>query len=156
MATLPAFLRRTESGAARGPEPVRPGRDEFQLRPLPHDHVYFYSKKIDNSRLEREADPKSGRKCWSAVGAACAALILLGGLMAPPLANTIAGYKLESLRADERRLLDEKRAAELQEAQLLSPERLEQIARDRNLVVPGPGQVVRLNPSDDAVAMVKQ
>ena len=54
------------------------------------------------------------------------------------------GYKLESLRSEEQRLLDERRSLELQEASLLSPERLEKLAKGQNLVTPEAGQVVHL------------
>ena len=62
MATLPAFLRRTElpvpgaaARAARKPVQARVERDPFRLRALPQEDVFFYCKKIDNSRLVREA-----------------------------------------------------------------------------------------------------
>jgi hypothetical protein len=44
----------------------------------------------------------------------------------------------------------------VEEAELLSPQRLEKLAQGQNLVAPLPGQVVRLNTKgDSAVAMVK-
>jgi hypothetical protein len=150
MATLPAFLKRTDplrnhnSEASARPTAVRAERDPFQLRALPQEDVFFYCKKVDNSRLVREADPHSRGDCWSAIGAACVILALLTGVAAPSVTNTLAGYKLESLRGEERRLLDERRTLELQEATLLSPERLEQLARQQNLVTPQSGQVVHL------------
>jgi cell division protein FtsL len=84
-------------------------------------------------------------------------LALLTGVLAPSVANTLAGYKLENLRAEERQLLDERRTLELQEAELLSPERLEKLAKGQNLVTPSSAQVVHLegNKPDGAVAMVK-
>jgi biotin carboxyl carrier protein len=72
------------------------------------------------------------------------------------VASTLAGYKLQALRVEEQQLQDEERALEVQEAELLSPERLEKLAQGQNLVAPLPGQVVRLNvKGDSAVAMVK-
>jgi cell division protein FtsL len=154
MATMPTFFRRTQ-----GPAPaaaLRIEKDPYRLRALPQEDVFFYCKKIDNSRLVREPDPKSGGACWSAIGAAALVLVLLTGVLAPSVASTLAGYKLESLKAEERRLLDERRTLELREAELLSPERLEKLAERQNLVTPKTGQVVRLDgkPSG-AVAMVK-
>ncbi len=161
MATLPKVFRRTEAQAAMSPAPrvpatLRAERDPFALRSLPHESVVFYCKKIDNSRLVREPDPKSRGACWSAIGAACGAILLLTAALAPSAANTVAGYKLERLRTEERQLLDERRALELEEAALLSPERLEKLAISRNLVTPASGQVVHLQARPDgAVAMVK-
>jgi len=131
-------------------------RDPFQLRTLPQEDVFFYCKKIDNSRLVREADPRARGACWSAIGAAGVVLVLLTGAFAPTVAATLAGYKLEALHSEELRLLDESRNLDLQQAELLSPERLDKLARLNNLVTPASGQVEHLNgKSDGAVAMTK-
>jgi len=133
-----------------------PQLDACALRALPHEDVFFYCKKIDNSRLVREPDPKAGGACWSVIGAACLAVMLLTAVGTVKVSTTMSGYKLEDLRAEERRLLDEGRALDLQEAELLSPERLEKLARGQNLVTPSSGQVFHLeNRPDGAVAMVK-
>ena len=41
---------------------ARVERDPFQLRALPQEDVFFYCKKIDNSRLVREPDPQGPRR----------------------------------------------------------------------------------------------
>jgi hypothetical protein len=131
-------------------------RDPFQLRALPQEDVFFHCKKIDNSRLVREADPQARGACWSAIGAACVLLALATSVLVPNVASTLAGYRLQALRVEERQLLDEKRTLEVREAELLSPQRLETLAQGQNLVAPTAGQVVRLNAKgDSAVAMVK-
>lgn len=158
MATLPnAFFERTETQwpAAR-PEAV-PAAASCALRSLPHEDVFFYCKKIDNSRLVREADPKAGQACWNVLGAACLAVLSLGIASVPKVTATMDGYKLEALRTEEQRLLDERRALDLQEAQLLSPDRLEILAKKQNLVTPGSDQVFHLETRPDgAVAMVQK
>ncbi|MGA2270939.1 MAG: hypothetical protein ABSH44_20915 [Bryobacteraceae bacterium] len=163
MATLPAFFRRI-SGTGLPACLDRPGnlshiqpeRDPFRLRALPQEDVFFHCKKIDNSRLVREADPQARGACWSAIGMACVLLAVLTSLLVPSVAGTLAGYKLEALRVRERQLLYDKRTLELQEAELLSPQRLEKLAQRQNLVAPLSGQVVRLDAKGDgAVAMVK-
>ena len=162
MATMPQFFRKNDAPAApQGPEAVtrtrtRAERDPYQLRALPHESVFFYCKRIDNSRLVREADPKSRGTCWSAIGAACVVAALLTSAFAPSVATTIAGYKLEGLRLEERRLREEMRVLDVQEAELLSPARLDQLARQNNLVPPASNQVVHLEGKPEgAVAMVK-
>jgi hypothetical protein len=145
MATMPALWRSKEDAGAS-----RPLRDPYQLRPLPQEDVFFYSKKIDNSRLEREADPKARGACWSAIGAACLAVVLLASVLAPSAATTLSGYKLEALRAEERRLLSERRLLELHEAEMLNPARLEKLADSQSLVTPAAGQTVHLEPKGDA------
>src|SRR6201986_25601 len=120
MATQPAFVRRTEASAepfAVRQEVPRVERSRFELRALPHEDVFFFCKKIDNSRLVREADPRAGNACWSVIGVACLALAFLGGILAPNIANTVAGYKLEALRVESQTLANERRELELQEAE---------------------------------------
>ena len=161
MATMPAFLGKTvnvgASASSAAPCAARLAKNSDRLRPLPLDDVLFFSKKIDNSRLVRAADPRARGACWSAVGAASVLLVLLTGTLVPTLAGRLEGYKIETLKGEERRLLDERRTLELQEAELLSPDRLQQMAEKQNLVAPRAGQVVHLdgNKPDSAFALVK-
>ena len=161
MATMPAFLGKTvnvgASASSAAPCAARLAKNSDRLRPLPLDDVLFFSKRIDNSRLVRAADPRARGACWSAVGAASVLLVLLTGTLVPSLAGRLEGYKLEALKGEERRLLDERRTLELQEAELLSPDRLQQMAEKQNLVAPQAGQVVHLdgNKPDSAFALVK-
>jgi hypothetical protein len=161
MATLPAFFRRPDAGAyaedTRRAVPARAERDPFQLRALPHEDVFFYCKKIDNSRLVREHDDRAHNVCWSAIGGAAVILVLLTGILSSSVAGTLAGYKLEALRSEERRLMDELRALDLVEAKLQRPDRLLELAKERNLKTPVNGQVVHLETGPDgAVAMVNR
>jgi hypothetical protein len=161
MATLPEYLTGHQTLAvveapAERQGDRQPRRDPFQLRALPFEDVYFRPKKMDNSKLVREADPRAGGACWSVIGVACLMLAFLGGVLAPSVANTVAGYKLESLRVEAQKLADERRTLELQEAQLLSPERLDRLAQKRNLISPTASQVVHLErKSEGKVAMVR-
>jgi len=162
MATLPQFLRRhdipaeTEAPAVRL-EATRTERDPFQLRALPFEDVYFVPKKMDNSKLVREADPRAGGACWSVIGVASLMLAFLGGVLVPTVANTVQGYKLEALRVESQKLAKERRSLELQEAELLSPERLEKLAQGQHLVTPSASQIVHLeNKGEGKMAMVNQ
>jgi len=157
MATLPKIFQRQEAPRQAGwPRAAHSDQGVCALRALPQEDVFFFCKKIDNTRLVREADPKARGTCWNAIGAACLAVISLGVLMAPKVTSTMDGYKLEALRVEEQKLLDERRAVDLQEAQLLSPERLERLAKGQNLVTPASGQVFHLETRpDSAVAMAK-
>lgn len=164
MATLPAFFRKTEApaGARAGhsipaprpeapvrPVPVRAGRDPFQLRPLPLEDVFFHCKKIDNSRLVRVPDPRAPGACWNAILVCGALAALLGGVMAPRVANRLAGYKLEALRVEQQQLLDERRVVELREAELSGPAQLDKFAKGWNLVTPRTGQEYHLDAKPD-------
>src|SRR5580658_8224768 len=123
MATQPVFPRPTDprpaSGAVITMDPAR-RRNPYELRALPQEDVFFFCKKIDNSRLVREPDPKAPTACWSAIGVAALAVALLVGVLAPNLMSTLAGYQLERLRAEERSLIDERHNLEWKEAELLN------------------------------------
>ncbi len=161
MATMPAFPRtsgadgRISSSADSRPVSTRRKRDPYRLRPLPQEDVFFFCKQIDNSRLDREPDPKSRGVTWSTIGAACVAVVALAAATFPALSSTLAGYKLEALRAEQRRLVEERRTLEFEEAIALSPDRVRVLAQKHNLVPPSDGQVIHLDGNADAVAMVK-
>jgi cell division protein FtsL len=129
-----------------GPVPVE---DLFRLRALPNEDVFFYCKRIDNSRVVREPDPRAGSQCWSTIGVACVVAALLVSVLIPGVANVFAGYQLQALKQEEQRLLNEQRVLDVQEAALVSRERLEALARSRDLRTPAPGQVIRLDPRGD-------
>jgi hypothetical protein len=157
MATLATFFREASSRQAsvkRGSRTLRAGTaiesiraqsDPFRLRALPNDDIYFYSKKIDNQRLVRQADPDARGECWSAVGAAGVLLMLGASIIAPHVGSILAGYKLESLKQERQTLVDQKRDLEVKEAALVSPERLNNLARARSLTSPASDQVIHLD-----------
>jgi hypothetical protein len=70
-------------------------------------------------------------------------------LLAPGVANIFAGYRLQTLKQEEQRLLNERRLLDVDEAQLTSRERLQALAARRDMQTPGPGQVVHLDPRGD-------
>jgi hypothetical protein len=164
MATLAGFFQ--ETSARRNSRADRPGRshagaakadaasnteaaraqaDPYALRALPNDGIYFYSKKIDNSRVQRQADPDARGQCWSAVGAAGVLLMLGASIIAPHVGSVLEGYKLESLKQERQALLDQKRELDVNEAVLLSPERLNSLAKLHSLTSPASDQVIHLD-----------
>ena len=147
MATLAAFFKRSDAiGVLAGERTaIRAQVDPFQLRALPNDEIYFYSKRIDNSRVIRQADPSSRGECWAAVGAVGVLMLLGASVIAPHVASRLAGYKLEALKAEKQTLLDQRRALEVQEAALLSPARLNDLARAQSLAQPASDQIIHLD-----------
>src|ERR1700729_3369186 len=149
MATLATFFRVASAHEASANrtrrETFRAQADPFRLRALPNDDIYFYSKKIDNSRVVRQADPESRGECWSAVGAAGVLLMLGASIIAPHVGSVLAGYKLEALKTERQSLLDQRRDLDVKEAGLLSPERLNNVARARSLTSPASDQVIHLD-----------
>jgi hypothetical protein len=114
---------------------------------LPNEDVYFYAKRIDNSRMVREENPQARGECWSAIGAGIALAVLLISTLLPALGGILTGYQVEALKQERQRLVDERRNLELQEAALVSRERLEALAGNQALVKPLPGQVIFLEAS---------
>ena len=145
MATLATILRKfdTASAAPRRAQIARP--NPYLLRPLPNEDIFFYAKRVDNSRLVREPDPKGKAECWSTIGAVCAVAVVLITSLAPSVAGITAGYQIQALKQERQRLIDERRNLEVDEAKLLGPARLEQLAKDQRMVSPKPEQVVNLN-----------
>jgi cell division protein FtsL len=124
--------------------------NDYRLRPLPGEDVYFYIKKIDNSRLVREADPAAGRKTLKALAKGAAAIFLLLLLLMPKALEVVAGYHVQMLAREHDRMLNEKAVLDLEEARLVNPDRLEQLARELKLVNPDPKRVVVINAKADS------
>jgi hypothetical protein len=154
MATLTTvFHRLLEKGSEREPAPVRE-RMGTPVRPFANEDIYFYVKRIDNSRVVRQADPQSRDTCWKTIGSVGIAAILLIGVLLPSAYNLMAGYQLQALREEAKRLESEQASLELQEVRLLSPARMEELAREQRFVDPEPEKVVYLDSKDgSAVAM---
>ena len=132
-------------------------RDAYELRALPNDDVYFYCKRIDNSRLVRQADPAAKGQCWSAIGATCAVAALCGAMMAPKAATVLAGYKLQQLKQERAGLMDERKSLEVEEARILSPANMGELAVRQKLSSPRAGQIVHLQPKGEgAVASISR
>jgi len=150
---MAALFRRTPAGslsAEAAPPPDNEEADsEFRLRSFPFEDVYWHHKRIDNSRVVRQPDARARRKCWQAVAASALAALLMIFLSLPNALGTITGYHIQGLEQERARLLAEKEALEVQEAALLSPQRMEQLAQEMQLRDPAPGQVLVLNPKAD-------
>src|SRR5207248_5444224 len=101
-------------------------------------------KRIDNSRVVRADDPGAGGTCWKMIGSVVAAVVLLGGVLLPSAYGLLAGYQIQSLRREGQRLATEQTSLELQEAALVSPKRMEELARIQRFIDPAPDKVVYL------------
>ena len=146
LATMFQFRKAASINMTAGrPDVIRAQDDPFLLRALPNDDIYFHAKKIDNSRVVRQADPGARGECWSAVGAAAVLLVLGASIIAPNAGSVLAGYRLEALKQERQTLINEKRDLEVREAGLLSPGRLNELAQARSLASPGSDQVIHLD-----------
>jgi cell division protein FtsL len=124
------------------------------IRCFANDDIYFHVKRIDNSRVVRQVDPQTRGVCWKMIGSVAAAAVLLIGVLLPSAYGLLAGYQIQTLKAESRRLANEQASLELEEAKLLSPERMEQLAREQQFTDPEPQRVVYLDSAHGpAVAM---
>ena len=124
------------------------------VRAFAHEDIYFYVKRIDNSRLVRQTDPQAGGACWKVIGSVVGAAVLLIAVLLPRAYGLLAGYQIQSLKAEASRLESEQASLELREASLVSPARMEELARAQRFVYPEPQRVVYLDSKDgSSVAM---
>ncbi len=132
---------------------MQPEDRRFVVRAIPNEDIYLYRKEIDNSRVVREADPQARGAAWRLIVSGGIAVALLIGILLPGAYGKIAGYQIQSLKQEQQRLISAKSALELEEAKLLSPERLEELARAQQFVDPAPQKVVYLDGHDGSLAM---
>src|SRR5258707_3142342 len=116
----------------------------YQLRALPNEDIFFYTKRVDNSRLVREPDPRAKSECWSSIGAICAIAAVLITSLVPGVAGITAGYQVEALKQERVRLLNERRGLEVEEARLRNPERLGQPVKKQKKGPSEPGHASEL------------
>jgi hypothetical protein len=159
MATLATIFDRFS--AAKSSEEISPrirvleAEDPFEVPQFPNEDVYFFVKHIDNSRVLRLADPAARKVCWRMIGYSCLTAMLMIGLLLPTLYGLMAGYRMEALRQERERLNLDRAALELQETRLLSPARLEELARAQRFVDPGAESVVYLDTKSDQILAKK-
>jgi cell division protein FtsL len=88
-------------------------------------------KRIDNTRLLRQRDPSYLRETSALIAGtlACLAIVLLCAWMQFEAVH--AGYRLEELRARHNQVLEWNHNLRLEQAALLDPLRIDQLARNR-------------------------
>jgi hypothetical protein len=151
MATLASVLSKYFARAVeRADAPVHSGDTSTRLRNFANEDIYFYVKRIDNSRVARENDPGASQVQFKMIGSAVVAVGLLLFVLMPSAYSLLAGYQVEELRQERTRLLGERAELELDEAALLSPARMQELARMQKFVDPEPATVVYLNAPGDA------
>ncbi len=143
MASLATFVNRFVGvrALADAPPAVWTRTDAPRLRPIANEDVYLFVKRIDNSSVVRAADPVARRaRSRTVVTAFVAAMLVIAGL-APEAYNTVAGFTLQSLQQEQEKLQKEQAVLDVEEAQLVNPARLEQLAKSLKMAEPAPQQV---------------
>jgi cell division protein FtsL len=126
--------------------------DTCRLRPIANEDVFLFVKRIDNSAVVRAANPLARRaRSRSVATGFAAAMLVIAGLL-PSAYNTMAGFTVQNLEQEQNKLKQERAALDLDEAKLLNPARLEQLAKSLKMIEPVPQQVQYLDSKakDDA------
>jgi cell division protein FtsL len=162
MATLANFYHRVfdrgvfdraTDGAAQSRAPRNSSDASTRVRTFANEDIYFYVKRIDNSDVVREADPQARGTCWKLIGSVVAAVVLLIGVLLPSAYSLLAGYKIQALQQEQQRLATQQASLELEEATLVSPARMEQLARDQQFIDPPSQKVVYLDTKGASLAL---
>jgi len=156
MATLATAYSKVFTRDAAGHSSVSRTNTVKPLRAFANEDIYFYVKRIDNSRIVRQVDPRAGGVCWKTIGSVGAAALLLICVLLPSAYGLLAGYQIQSLRGEAQRLAGEQASLELQEAKMLSPARMEELARQQQFVDPEPAKVVYLDSKDGSSLALNQ
>ena len=100
----------------------------------------YFSKRVDNSRLVKIADPKRRREMVS-LGITLAVLFLLVMVYLWQHFSAIEyGYKIEQLKSERDAIAQSTRALGLEEASLKDVSRIERMARELGMQPPAEGQ----------------
>lgn len=112
----------------------------------------LFTKRIDNSRLVKSADPARSREMRS-FAYAMAFLLSLAMLYGWQHFSAIeCGYRIEAEKQQVQQMEEQNRQLRLTKAQLADPARIDTMARDMGLAAPHPGQVVHANAGVDSVS----
>lgn len=154
MATLAnIFHQFTSAKAIADATAVSQRSDACRLRALPNEDVYLFTKRIDNSKIVRQPDPRARSRDWKVIGGASVAAASLIAFLLPSAYGYMAGYQLSRLQQENQRLVTERARLELEEARLVSAERLQHLADMQKFVDPAPDRTVYLPRTDNSLAM---
>ncbi len=154
MASLATFVNRFVGVGelADVPPAVWSRTESPRLRPIANEDVYLFVKRIDNSTVVRAADPAArtarGR---SMVTGFIAAMLVIAGLV-PTAYNTTSSFTVQHLKEEQVRLKVEKAKLDAAEAELVSMDRLQQLAKTLKMAEPEPQQVETLEGKSKAEA----
>lgn len=114
----------------------------------------FSTKRLDNSRLVKAADPVRVRemRIFTAAMTVMFVIVMFYGLQ--HFSAIEYGYRVEAEKQQRNTLEEQNRELRLAEAQLCDPHRIDRMARQLGLEAPRPGQVVQGESADPAAPVV--
>ncbi|HJX84844.1 MAG TPA: cell division protein FtsL [Candidatus Angelobacter sp.] len=111
---------------------------------------FYFAKAIDNSRVVRAVDPKRAREMRVFSGSVLALFFLVMFYALQHFSALQYGYRIEAQKSERDRLIERRNALNAEEAALRDPGRIDVMARQMGLEAPRPGQVVRLDDTDNS------
>lgn len=117
-----------------------------KLPAFPGEELYFEAKAIDNSMVVRADDPAQNKSSWRVAGAVITGALIFTGLLLPGAYRMVAGMQVHQLRDEQdqlRREIAELRALEARHTNL---KKLEEVAKNQDLIDPAPSMVQHLTP----------
>ncbi len=139
------FPNRSETGEETAQNRPLAIEESARIRPFANEDIYLWVRKIDNTRVVRRDDPAASFLCWKLIGTCFAAAVLLIAVLLPSAYSLAAGYQIEQLKEEGQKLSNELSALELEQTSLISPQRMEELARMQQFVDPAPEKLVYLD-----------
>lgn len=159
MATAWAWsFDKNTAGEAQRPLRGQPAASCYELRPMPNEDIHVFVKKIDNSRVVCEQDPKATASAWRTISMACVFALIVIGLIVPIANSYLAGYAVTEIEKQNSQLQASLARLAVREAELTSVEALAKAAKNQEFLDPTPESMVVLNetrPSDVALNQTK-
>jgi len=128
--------------------------DRYHLRPMPNEEIHVFVKKIDNTRVVREQDPKANASAWRTISMAGIFALVVVGLIVPIANSYLAGYTVTEIEKQNSQLQSQLARLSVREAELTSVEALARAAKNQKYLDPTPETLVVLNETrSGAVAL---
>lgn len=159
MATAWAWMfEKKDSGASKiqigAQSRNRTEANRFHLRPMPNEEIHVFVKKIDNTRVVREQDPKANASAWRTISMAGIFALVVVGLIVPIANSYLAGYTVTDIEKQNSQLQSQLARLSAREAELTSVEALARAAKNQIYLDPTPETLVVLNETrSGAVAL---
>jgi cell division protein FtsL len=112
----------------------------------------YFSKRLDNSRVVRVADPKRRRELMSFGFTLALFLLLVITYVWQHFSAIEYGYKIEQLKSEREAVMESNRALKLEEASLRDLSRIDPLARQMGMQPPMAGQVEVMEPNGNDLA----
>ncbi|MFN0100855.1 MAG: hypothetical protein ACKV2U_02065 [Bryobacteraceae bacterium] len=142
------------SGALNAQTRKQNAAGRYQLRPMPNEDIHVFVKKIDNSRVVREQDPKANASAWKTISMACLFAMIVVGLIVPIANSYLAGYTVTEIEKQNGQLQSQLARLSVREAELTSVEALALAAKNQKYLDPTPETMVVINETrSGAVAL---